>query len=307
MKTLLLIDAFTDSRAIAVRSIHAASKLGHAVGVFIFGTHAHAVAEAVASLPVQAIHTHTMDGQHVPIAEQVTALVLEHFAGYRHYVMAVSSSGKDILPRLAMKLDVQPITDVVEIISDTEFKRPTYAGNVVVTVTCSQPITCLTIRHTCFAAALAGDAQASITALDAPLLPSAMQYEPLAEKDAGAPDLASARVVVSAGNGIGTAEKFATVEQLAAKLGAAVGASRAMVDSGVVANECQIGQTGKVIAPTLYLALGISGAVQHTAGIKDSGTIISVNKDADAPIRAISDYMLVADLDEVMPALLAAF
>ena len=316
MSTLVIIDAFSASaEKAASKTISAAAKLGGDVELLLIGPHASATAEHMANAPVKKIHVYSAEGFLFPAAEQLAALISEHFGGYSAYITTASSTGKDFLPRLAMKLGVQPVTDVIDILSPTQFKRPIYAGNVVVTVEDNQPVKCLTIRPTSFICATAallerGDSPTQsapeIVTVDASLPEARVAYEPVEAGDEGV-DLATANIVISAGNGIGTKEKFALVQQLAEKLGAGVGASRALVDAGVVPNEHQVGQTGKVVAPAIYIALGISGAIQHIAGMKDSGTIIAINKDADAPIKAVSDYMLVADLDDVLPKLLEAF
>ena len=300
MTTLVVIDACAvGAEKSALKVITAAAKLGAPVEVLAVGAHAG----ELALVGVEKVHSFT--GMELPSAEPLVALVMTHFGSYAHYVMAADSTGKDVLPRLAVKLDVQPVTDVIEVVSPTQFKRPIYAGNVVVEVEDTQPTKCLTVRPTSFEAA-AGEA-APVEVLSAELPAAVVQYEQPDTAGDGVIDITTASMVISAGNGVGTAEKFAKVEELAAKLGAGVGASRALVDAGVVANEYQVGQTGKVVAPEVYIALGISGAIQHVAGIKDSGTIIAVNKDPEAPIFAVSDYYLVADLDEVVPELLGSF
>lgn len=308
MSTLVIVDATASgAHKHAAKVIAAASALGGEIALFVFGAHASEASAMLNAQPVVSITTYSPGTVECFSAEQLTALILEYFSGYGHYLTAANSTGKDFLPRLALKLDVQPVTDVVEILSPEEFTRPMYAGNVLVRVRDSQPVKCLTVRPTSFDALADGEQTASLHALDAALPAALVDYEPqMAEAD-GVVDITSANVVVAAGSGIGGSEAFANVERLAAKLGAGVGASRALVDAGVALNECQVGQTGKVVAPELYIALGISGAVQHIAGMKDSGTIVAVNTDASAPIVAVSDYVLIADLNEVMPKLLEAF
>lgn len=307
MSSLVIIDASqAGAEKSAVRVVAAAAKLGATVDVWLVGTHANAMADAVNTKHVSNIITYNPAGWGFPSAEQVSDVIADKLGGYSNYMVAANSFGKDMLPRLALRLDVQPVTDIIEIISPTQFKRPIYAGNVVVEVQDVQPVKCLSIRPTAFEADEAGG-NAALEVLEAELPQARVVYEPMVAPVDAVIDITSAAMVVAAGNGIGTKEKFAQVEALAAKLGAGVGASRALVDAGVVPNEYQIGQTGKVVAPDLYIALGISGAIQHIAGMKDSGTIVAVNKDPNAPIFDVADYKLVADLDEVLPELLGAF
>lgn len=307
MKTLIIMDGF-DARAdkSALRVFDAARRLGGDVHALIFGAHAEELASKISPYAAN-IYTYYAPHFNFADAAAVTALILGKFAEYDVYLASADSVGKDVLPRLAMKLDVQPVTDIIDIQAFGTYKRPIYAGNVMVSVEDTQSRACLTVRPTCFEPASALDTAGTMEEVDF-ALPNAVVGYTLPNVDVNAPvDLQTAEIVLAAGNGVGTKEKFAAVQQLAAKLGAAVGASRALVDSGVAPNDSQVGQTGKIVAPELYIALGISGAVQHMAGMKDSSTIVAVNKDAQAPIMSMADYALVADLDEVLPKLLEAF
>jgi electron transfer flavoprotein alpha subunit len=237
------------------------------------------------------------------LAENVAAQVLALAHDYSHIFFPATAAGKNTAPRVAAKLDASQISDVIAIDSPDTFQRPIYAGNAIATVQSPDPIKVATIRTTAFEAARAERGSAIIeTALavgDSGL--SNFIRREVATSDR--PELTAARVVVSGGRGLGSAENFAILDPLASKLGAAVGASRAAVDSGYAPNDWQVGQTGKIVAPELYIAVGISGAIQHLAGMKDSKIIVAVNKDADAPIFGLADYGLVGDLFDVVPEL----
>ncbi|MEC9197366.1 MAG: FAD-binding protein [Pseudomonadota bacterium] len=236
------------------------------------------------------------------LAEPVADLIVSLAGGYSHIAAASTSDAKNVLPRVAALLDVMIISDVTAVIDADTFDRPIYAGNAIQTVKSGDSVKVLTLRTTSFEAAAEGNAapvEAIGTAATTGL--SSWVEDKVAESDR--PELTSAGIVVSGGRGVGSEENFALIEKLADKLGAAVGASRAAVDSGFAPNDWQVGQTGKVVAPQLYVAVGISGAIQHLAGMKDSKVIVAINKDEEAPIFQVADYGLVADLFDAIPEL----
>ncbi len=237
--------------------------------------------------------------------ENLAALVVAHAAAYGHLLAAATTSGKNFMPRVAALLDVAQISEIVAVLSTDTFARPIYAGNVIATVQSADPVKVITVRTTAFEAA-SEDGQAAIESLAAgpDLAQSKLIGRELTRSER--PELTAAKVIVAGGRGMGNGENFhRLLEPLADKLGAALGASRAAVDAGYVPNDYQVGQTGKIVAPQLYIAVGISGAIQHLAGMKDSKIIVAINKDAEAPIFQVADYGLVGDLFEILPALQA--
>lgn len=288
-----------------LNTITAAVQCGGEVHVLVAGKDcgaaAQAAAKAVGVTKVLVADTaYFADGLAENIAEQVLALA----ANYSHILAPATAYGKNILPRVAARLDVGQISEIVKVDSPDTFERPIYAGNAIATVQSIDPIKVITVRTTGFDAAADGGAATveNITAA-ADFAKSTFVSRELAKSDR--PELTAAKVIVSGGRGMGSADNFKILEPLADKLGAAMGASRAAVDAGFVPNDWQVGQTGKIVAPQLYIAVGISGAIQHLAGMKDSKTIVAINKDEEAPIFSVADYGIVGDLFEIVPQFVA--
>jgi electron transfer flavoprotein alpha subunit len=237
------------------------------------------------------------------LAENFAAAVLAIAADYDYILAPATTFGKNILPRVAAKLDIQQISDIVAVNSPKEFTRPIYAGNALQTVETSQAKNIITVRPTSFNAVAASGGNATIEKKEFNIAAGRSQFVSLQESKGDRPELTSARIVISGGRGVGSKENFQIIEELADQLHAAVGASRAAVDAGYVPNDYQVGQTGKIVAPDLYMAFGISGAIQHLAGMNASKVIVAINKDADAPIFQIADYGLVGDLFTIIPQL----
>lgn len=307
MKTLIIAEHDNASlNASIAHCVSAASAFGGDIDVLVAGSGCEPVAEQAAQIEgVAAVHMANAEHLQHQLAEDVAPIVLSVAEGYDNILAAASTTGKNLLPRIAAKLDVQPISDVISIDAADTFKRPCYAGNIIATVKSLDAVKLLTIRTTAFDAAgsqgacaveTIGSGEAQST--------SAFVGEELAKSDR--PELTAASVVISGGRGLQSGENFELLYNLADKLEAAVGASRAAVDAGFVPNDMQVGQTGKIVAPDLYIAVGISGAIQHLAGMKDSKVIVAINKDEDAPIFQVADYGLVADLFDAIPELDAA-
>ena len=244
---------------------------------------------------------HYNDGVSVELADLVVGIATD----YGHILASSTTSGKDLLPRVAALIDSSQISEIMAVDTADTFKRPIYAGNAIATVQSSDAIKVITVRATGFDAA-GQDGSAEVVSIDAGAVNGSTSLVGRELTVSERPDLGAADIVVSGGRGVGSAENFKIIEELADKLGAAVGASRAAVDAGYVPNDYQVGQTGKVVAPDLYIAVGISGAIQHLAGMKDSKVIVAINKDEEAPIFQVADYGLVADLFEAVPELVAA-
>jgi electron transfer flavoprotein alpha subunit len=237
------------------------------------------------------------------LAEEVAALVVPLMAGYDAFIAPSTASGKNVAPRVAALLDVMQVSDITKVLAPDTFERPIYAGNAIQTVKSAEAKKVITVRTASFAAAGAGGS-APVETISAPAAVGISSFEKAELSKSDRPELTSARIIISGGRGIGNAENFKTyIEPLADKLGAAMGASRAAVDAGFAPNDLQVGQTGKVVAPELYIAVGISGAIQHLAGMKDSKIIVAINKDGEAPIFQVADYGLVADLFQALPEL----
>uniref|UniRef100_A0A8C6NMC5 Electron transfer flavoprotein subunit alpha n=1 Tax=Nothobranchius furzeri TaxID=105023 RepID=A0A8C6NMC5_NOTFU len=289
---------------ITLNTITAASKLGGDVSCLVAGTNCAKVVEQISKVQgVKKILVAQHESYKGALPEELTPLILEtqkQFS-FTHICAGASAFGKNLLPRVAAKLDVAPVSDIIEIKSPDTFVRTIYAGNALSTVKCSEPVKVFTVRGTSFEAAPTegGSATSEEVAAAPPAGVSEWLEQNLTKSDR--PELTSAKVVVSGGRGLKSGENFKLLYDLADKLNAAVGASRAAVDAGFVPNDMQVGQTGKIVAPELYIAVGISGAIQHLAGMKDSKTIVAINKDPEAPIFQVADYGLVADLFKVSP------
>jgi electron transfer flavoprotein alpha subunit len=283
-------------------TITAATKLGGDVTVLIAG-HQCADAGATAAKVKGVAKVLVADAPQYEgwLAENMAALVLSVAKNYTHLVAPASGFGKNFMPRVAAMLDVQQISDISGVVSADTFVRPTYAGNVMATVQSSDAIKVITVRGTAFDPAAGEGGSASVEALAAVADAGLSKFNGQELTKSARPELTAARIIVSGGRGMGSAENFKILEPLADKLGAAVGASRAAVDSGFVPNDYQVGQTGKIVAPELYVAVGISGAIQHLAGMKDSKVIVAINKDAEAPIFSVASYWIVDDLFKAVP------
>ena len=293
--------------AATLNTVSAAKAIGGEIHVLVAGAGSAAVAEAAAKIDgVSKVLSADNAAFAHQLPENVAPLIAEVGKGYSHILASATTNGKNIMPRVAALLDVDQISEIIAVESADTFKRPIYAGNAIATVQSSAAIKVITVRGTGFDAAAAEGGSASIEAVttgsDAGI--SAFVGEELAKSDR--PELTAAKIVVSGGRGMQNGDNFAMLNRVADKLGAAVGASRAAVDAGFVPNDMQVGQTGKIVAPDLYIAVGISGAIQHLAGMKDSKVIVAINKDEDAPIFQVADYGLVADLFDAVPELEAA-
>jgi electron transfer flavoprotein, alpha subunit len=289
-----------------LQAVDAAARLGE-VHLLVLGSGVDAVAQAAAKVAGVA-QVKVVDDAALaePLAEVVTAQVVPLAKDYSHVVVAATAHGKDFMPRVAALLDVAQISEVTGIDSADTFRRPIYAGNAIATVQSSDPIKVLTVRGTSFDEAAAEGGSAAIEKVAAVAVDGQPALVGREQASSDRPELTAAQVVVAGGRGLGSAEQFqAVLEPLADRLGAALGASRAAVDAGYAPNDWQVGQTGKIVAPQLYIAAGISGAIQHLAGMKDSRIIVAINKDEEAPIFSVADYGLVADLFEAVPALTA--
>ncbi|GJD59969.1 electron transfer flavoprotein subunit alpha/FixB family protein [Methylobacterium frigidaeris] len=307
MTTLLLVEhAGGVVKDASTKALTAAKQLGAPVHALVVGADAQGAAEATAKLDgVEKVLVASDAAFDHLLAEPTAALVAELAASYDTVIAAASTEGKNVLPRVAALLDVAQVSDIIKVVGPDTFERPIYAGNAIQTVQATDAKRVITVRTAAFQATPEGGSAAPVEAASAAAAPeakSSFKGEEIAKSDR--PELAGARIIVSGGRSLGSAEKFKElIEPLADSLGAAVGASRAAVDAGYAPNDWQVGQTGKVVAPDLYVAVGISGAIQHLAGMKDSKVIVAINKDEEAPIFQVADYGLVGDLFQVVPDL----
>jgi len=304
MTALVLLDHdASDIKQPARSAVAAALKLGE-VDVLVAGEHARKAAEAAARLPgVARVILADGPGYAHGLAEPLAALLVALAPGYSHLLAASTAYGKNVMPRVAALLDCQPISDIAAVIDADTFVRPIYAGNALATVRSSDARKVITVRAASFDPVASEGGAAAIEAAPAVALPTLSRFLSSELSRSERPELTAARVVISGGRGMQAGENFKLLEPIADRLGAAVGASRAAVDAGFVPNDYQVGQTGKIVAPDLYVAVGISGAIQHLAGMKDSKVIVAINKDEEAPIFQVADYGLVGDLFVVLPEL----
>ncbi len=305
--TTLILAEHDNSRLneATAKALSAAEKLGGDVHVLVAGKNAATVAEEAAKLAgVSKVLLAQSDALEHGLAEPLAALIVGLAASYDALVAPATTSGRNVMPRVAALLDVMQISDVIEVLAPDTFRRPSYAGNAIQTVKSRDAKKILTMRIAAFAAIEAGGDTAPIETIDPPPDPSLSAFVEESVAANERPELASARIIISGGRALGSKEKFLEVMlPVADSLGAAIGASRAAVDAGYAPNDWQVGQTGKIVAPDLYIACGISGAIQHLAGMKDSKVIVAINRDAEAPIFQVADYGLVGDLFQVLPEL----
>lgn len=305
LSTLVIAEHNTQQvTPITLSAISAAKKLGGDVTCLVAGTDCSKVVEQLAKVQgVSKLFVAQHEAYKGFLPEELTPLILEaqkQFS-FTHICAGASAFGKNLLPRVAAKLDVAPVSDVIDIKSPDTFVRTIYAGNALCTVKCDETVKVLTVRGTSFEVAPSSGGSASVENLTPPALAGKSEWLEQSLTKSDRPELTSAKVVVSGGRGLKNGENFKLLYDLADQLHAAVGASRAAVDAGFVPNDMQVGQTGKIVAPEVYIAVGISGAIQHLAGMKDSKTIVAINKDPEAPIFQVSDYGLVADLFKAVP------
>jgi len=293
----------TDLKDATLATVTAAKAFGD-VHAIVVGSGCSAVADAAAKIDgVSKVLLVDSDAYAHPLAEELAAAVLSVAGDYAAILAPATTTGKNFLPRVAASLDVAQISDIVEVVSEDTFKRPIYAGNAIATVQSSDAVKVITVRATGFEKAASEGGSAAVEAVAAAGTVGISSFVGAELSKSDRPELTSAKIIISGGRGMGSGENFAIIDAVADKLGAAVGASRAAVDAGFVPNDYQVGQTGKIVAPELYIAVGISGAIQHLAGMKDSKIIVAINKDEEAPIFQVADYGLVADLFDAVPAL----
>jgi len=308
MSILILVEHEEgEIRPATLNVVTAGVQIGGDIHLLVAGNDVAGVAEKAAKIAGvakvmvadNAAYTHEL-------AENLSALVIKHAEGYSHILFAATAAGKNVMPRVAALLDVSGISDIIEVKGDDTFVRPIYAGNALATVKSTDSVKVVGVRTTSFDSAEAEGGSATVENVDSADASPLVSFVGQELSQSDRPELTSADIVVSGGRGMQNGENFSMLDDIAEKLNAAVGASRAAVDAGFVPNEYQVGQTGKVVAPDLYVAVGISGAIQHLAGMKDSKVIVAINKDEEAPIFQVADYGLVADLFDALPELSAA-
>ena len=304
--SILVISEHDNSelKGATLNTVAAAMAIGGDVDILVAGSDCGAVAEAASQIPgVSNVLLADKEAYKNCLAENIGILVTELAKNYTHLLTPATTNGKNFMPRVAAKLDVSQISDISAVISEDTFERPIYAGNCIATVQSTDSKKVITVRSTGFDACESSGGSATISSIDNDNNAGISSFvkEEIAESDR--PELTAAEVVISGGRGMQNGDNFSLLNGIADKLGAAIGASRAAVDSGFVPNDMQVGQTGKIVAPDLYIAVGISGAIQHLAGMKDSKVIVAINKDEEAPIFQVADYGLAADLFEALPEL----
>lgn len=307
MTALVIVEHDNASVKDATLSTVTAAKAYGDVHALVAGSGCDAAAQAAAAIDgVSKVLVADDASYEHTLAEELAAIVLSIAGDYDAILAPATTTGKNFMPRVAASLDVAQISDIVEVVSADTFKRPIYAGNAIATVQSADAKKVITVRATAFDKAAAEGGSAAVEAIGAAATDGKSEYVGSELSVSDRPELTSAKVIISGGRGMGSGENFAIIEKVADKLGAAVGASRAAVDAGFVPNDYQVGQTGKIVAPELYIAVGISGAIQHLAGMKDSKIIVAINKDEEAPIFQVADFGLVADLFDAVPQLEAA-
>ena len=294
----------SELKTATLNTVAAGLEIGGDIDILVAGSDCDSVAESASQIPgVGKVLLANKECYKNALAENMGNLIVELADGYSHIISPATTNGKNFMPRVAAKLDVSQVSDISAVISEDTYERPIYAGNCIATVQSNDSVKVITVRTTGFDACESNGGSAAITSLDSDTDAGISSFikEEIAESDR--PELTAADVVISGGRGMQNGDNFSLLNGIADKLGAAIGASRAAVDSGFVPNDMQVGQTGKIVAPDLYIAVGISGAIQHLAGMKDSKVIVAINKDEEAPIFQVADYGLVADLFEALPEL----
>mgnify|MGYP000362563946 FL=1 len=306
MSILLIAEHDNSSlKVFTLNVIYAASKINADIHVLVAGNKSENVAKEVAAVPLvkKVLYSESPNYENY-LAENITPLIVKLAEGYTHIIASANTFGKNFMPRVAALLDISQVSDIMTINSPDTFVRPIYAGNAFATVKSSDKKKCITIRPTSFDPAPTSGGSASIEKIDVVDIPNISKFIKREETKYESPELGTARVVISGGRGMQSGDNFKLINAIADKLNAAIGASRAAVDAGYISNDHQVGQTGKVVVPDLYIAVGISGAIQHLAGMKESKIIVAINKDGEAPIFSIADYGLEADLFDALPQFL---